>query len=192
MRQLRPALTALSFVLWVAVDSASAQVPRPAPSAQPAPPAATRLEGFHPDAGTIVTLGYSELGSVSGVSVDVRELRAARTGTVRGLLVEITQGEYRQERSFVDADEIPELVRGVDAILAVGSNPTSFQQFEVRYTTRGELQLTAFNNTSGNISYSVRAGRITTAQKFISTSDLQRLRTMFVAAQEKISSLAAN
>src|SRR5438105_1906550 len=31
---------------------------------------------------------------------------------VRGLLVDVTESEYRQERAFVDADEIGELLKG--------------------------------------------------------------------------------
>ncbi len=170
-----------------------AQVPpTQTPAQQPAPPPATRLEGFRPDAGTIVTFGYNELGSVSGVSVEVREARATRGAAVRGLVVEVTQSEGRQERAFVDADEIAELIRGLDALLGVTANPTTFRNFEVQYTTRGELQLTAFNNGSGNLSFAVRAGRLTQAQRFLNSGDMQRLRSMFVAAQEKIASLSAN
>jgi hypothetical protein len=109
---------------------------------QQAPPPATKLEAFRPDAGTVVTLGYDDLGRVGGISVDVWEFRDARGAKVRGLVVEVTESEYRQERAFIDADEITELIKGVDALLQVGTNPTSFKNFEVRYTTRGELQLT--------------------------------------------------
>jgi len=123
---------------------------------------------------------------VNGIEVDVRELRDSKGPSVHGVVVEVTQSEYRDERSFVDADEIPELLKGIDALLAVQTNPTSFKNFEVRYTTRGDLQLTAFNNASGKIQYAVQAGRITTAQSFIDATDLQRLRAMFVAAGEKL------
>jgi len=46
----------------------------------------------------------------------------------------------------VDADEVGELLKGFDALLEVKANPTQFKNFEVRYTTRGELQLTAFSS----------------------------------------------
>lgn len=174
----------LAAGIAAASHNASGQAAPPTPAQQPPSPA-TRLEAFRPDAGTLVTVGYDELGRVNGVSVDVREMRAAGGGTVRGLVVEVTEGQYRQERSFVDADEVAELVRGLDALLQVTANPTSFQNFEVRYKTRGELQLTAFNTNTG-ISYSVRAGRITSAQRFVGADDMQKLRAMFVTAQNKL------
>jgi hypothetical protein len=145
-------------------------------------PPATKLEGFKPAAGAVVTLGYSELGSVSGVAVDVREMRESSGDTVRGLLVNVTESQYRNERSFVDADEIPELLRGLDALLEVKANPTKFKNFEVRYTTRGELELTAFNNAQGSIRYAVKAGRTLKAQRFLDADDMRKLRGMVQAA----------
>lgn len=159
-----------------------------APSATPAP--ATKLEGFKPAAGSVLTVGYDELGKVGGISVDVREMRDSKNATVRGLLVDITESEYRQERSFVDADEIPELLKGFDALLEVKTNPTQFKNFEVRYTTRGELELTAFNTSRGPVLYAVRAGRGVKAQRLgLTASDMQQLRGLFEAASQKLASL---
>jgi hypothetical protein len=131
---------------------AAVQTPQPAPL-----PPATKLEAFKPAAGSIVTLGYNDLGQTSGVAVDARELRDVSGTTVRGLLVDVTESQYREERSFVDADEIPELLKGIDALLAVKVNPTSFDKFEVRYTTKGALELTAFNS-GRDIKYAIQAG----------------------------------
>jgi hypothetical protein len=137
-----------------------------------------------------MTIGYNELGGVTGISVDVREMRDARGASVRGLLVDVTESEYRQGRSFVDADEIPELLKGFDALLEVKTNPTQFNNFEVRYTTRGELQLTAFNNTKGAVVYAVEAGRTLRAQRVgLSASDMQKLRGLFDAAAQKLGTL---
>jgi hypothetical protein len=163
-----------------------------AAQALPAPPPATKLEGFKPAAGSVLTIGYNDLGNVSGISVDVREMRDSRGTSVRGLVVEVTESEYREERSFVDADEMPELLKGFDALLGVKSNPTQFNNFEVRYTTRGELQLTAFNTRRGNVSYAVQAGRTLHAQRIgLSADDMQKLRDLFVAASQKLGALGS-
>jgi hypothetical protein len=156
------------------------------------PPPATKLEGFKPAAGSVVTVGYDELGKVGGISVDVREMRDSKGATVRGLLVDVTESEYRQERSFVDADEITELLKGFDALLEVKTNPTQFKNFEVRYTTRGELQLTAFNTDRGGVLYAVKAGRTLGAQRVgLSASDMQKLRSLFDAASQKLAALGS-
>jgi len=133
-----------------------------------------------------MTFGYNNLGNVSNIAVDARELSDTRGGLVRGVAVEITQSEYREERSFVDADELPELIRGIDALLAVKTNPTRYENFEVRYTTKGDLQITAFNSGQ-KISYAIRTGRVTTAQAFIDEVGLQKLRAIFQAANQLLS-----
>lgn len=157
-----------------------------AATAAPASPPATKLEAFKPNAGSVVTFAYDELGSVAGASVDVREIREVKGAVVRGAVVTVRESEYRRETAFIDADEIPELLRGIDALLAVQSNPTNFKNFEVRYNTRGDLRLTAFNSSGDKIRYAVEAGRVTKAQTFVSADQVRELRTMFAAAQQKL------
>jgi hypothetical protein len=177
-------IASVSYALLCALPSV-AQVPAAptAPRNQQAPPPATKLEAFMPAAGTVLVMGYTVTGVVEGISVQARQLRAVNGGVVQGLVVQVTQSEYRQERAFVDADEISELLTGIDALQAVTSNPTSFSSFEVRYRTRGSLEITAFNTARGDIQYAVQAGRVTTAQSFLSKGELSSLRGMFVIAQ---------
>jgi hypothetical protein len=120
----------------------------------------------------------------------VREMRDSKGAAVRGLLVDVTESEYRHERSFVDADEITELLKGFDALLEVKANPTQFNNFEIRYTTRGELQLTAFNTDRGGLLYAVKAGRTLGAQRIgLSAADMQKIRGLFDAASQKLAAL---
>jgi hypothetical protein len=161
-----------------------------AAAAEAALPPATKLEGFKPAAGSVLVVGYDELGAVQGVSVDVREMRDAKGAGVRGLVVEVYESQYRKERSFVDADEVAELLKGFDALLDVKANPTPFKSFEVRYTTHGELQLTAFNDNKDRVLFAVQAGRGLKAQQVgISMADMQALRAKFEAALQKLNSL---
>ncbi len=168
--------------------------------AQSVPPAetqaslapATKLEAFRPAAGSVVMLGFDDLGRVNGVSVSMRELREAKGTSVRGVLVEVYESQYRQAQSFVDADEIPELLKGFDALLDVKANPTKFKNFEARYTTRGELRLTAFSSNSGRILFAVRAGRTVAAEQVsIVESDMQKIRAMFAAASARLADLSS-
>jgi hypothetical protein len=181
------------FLTVAMTNPVAAQVPVPPAgrvpaAAKPDLPPATKLEGFMPTAGSVLTIGYDELGRTGypPVSIDVREMRDAKGQGVRGLLVEVSESDYRKERSFVDADEIPELLNAVDTLLAVKVNPTSFKNFEVRYTTRGDLQLTAFSDSKGKISYAVQTGRIGKANSYTDESGMLKLRGMFEAALQKL------
>jgi hypothetical protein len=162
------------------------QTATPSATSSQVPAPATKLEAFRPSAGSVVTFGYNNLGNVGGVAVDAREFKDTRGTAIRGVVVEVSQSEYREERAFIDTDELPELLKGIDALLAVKANPTTYQNFEVQYTTKGELQITAFNESSGHIGYTVRAGRITTAQAFLDDEGIKKLRAMFETARQQL------
>ncbi len=115
-------------------------------------------------------------------------MRDSRGAVVRGLIVEVKETQYRAEKAFVDEDELPELLKGVDAILAVKANPTSFKQFEVRYRTKGDLQIVAFNGSRGDISFAIQVGRISSVDAFLSEAEMQRVRAMIDAAAQKLRS----
>lgn len=188
-------MSARAILLFLAMPASAgwplglhAQVPVAAPAALPP---ATKLEGFKPAAGSVVTVGITNLGRVSGVSVEVRELRDGSRAPVGGLVVQVTENQYRQERSFVDSEEIPELLRGIDALLEVRTNPTSFARFQVRYVTRGELTVTAFNSSDGTIDYAVDAGRVLKARRLIDELRLRSLRKLFQTAHEMLGATRA-
>jgi hypothetical protein len=103
MRSMKAPFGALLVWNVVFVVPSFAQADTEEPSAttttapRPALPPATKLEGFDPAAGSLVTMGYDDLGSVKGVAVDVREIRSSRGETVRGLVVEVNESQYRRE-----------------------------------------------------------------------------------------------
>ena len=199
MRDLGRVILAAGLILFATplmaqVGSPPAGQLAAAAAAQPDLPPATKLEGFKPAAGSVVIFAYDELGRIGPgfstpgvVSVDVRQLSDARGNGARGLFVEVIESQYRKAGSFVDADEIPELLKGLDALVEVKANPSSFKNFEVRYTTLGSLQLTAYNGAK-EIQFAVRAGRTLTAARLgLSSADMLKLREMFAAASQKLS-----
>lgn len=191
------AITLLPFPRRVSAQSDAPPNTGQAPPQVTLPPA-TKLEAFQPAAGTVVTLAYDDIGVIGPgfstpglVSVDVRQLRGSNGDPVNGMVVEVVESQYRKEIAFIDVDEIPELIRGIDALLDVKANPTQFKNFELRYTTRGDLRFTCYNNAKG-IAYSARAGRVTTATRFnLSAGDMQKLRGMFESGLHKLNSIAS-
>ena len=169
------------------------------PAAQPPPPAllpplppATMLEGFPQPIGSMLTLGYDELGDIGGVSVDVREIRDTRGAHVRGLVVEIAASPTSSEQSLVDADEIPGLLKAVDDLVAITANPTQFKSFEVRYMTRGELALTASSSRNRGIVFGVEVGRLAKVRRPLTAGEMHQLRTLFEVASQKLATLVAD
>jgi hypothetical protein len=189
----RPLLTIVCVAgcVWNAHAQEAQLQPQPeSPVLQlpPSLPPATRIEAFQPAVGSVLTIGYDELGRVEGISVDAREMHDAEGTSVRGFVVRVVDPDRHEELSFVDEDEIPELLKGFDALLEIRGNPTAFKNFEVRYATRGELVLTVFSTPSGTVLFAVQAGRPLTARRAgLSTADMLRLRNMFTIGAQKLS-----
>lgn len=190
-------------VVWSVMQTAPVAAQTPAPRQPPIPPIspflygaplppATTLEGFRQPIGGMLTLGFDDLGEVDGVFVDVREIRDSRGNRARGLVVEVAGAQALREQSFVDADEIPGLLKAIDDLVAITANPTQFKSFEIRYMTRGEMGLTASSSRNRGIFYGVEVGRLTKARKAISAGEMHQLRTLFEAASQKLATLAAD
>jgi hypothetical protein len=194
LRRTAPAgALAMSAIVLSANGARAQEPPAPLPSQVvsvppmlPLPPA-TKLEAFQPAVGSVLTVAFDELGRVEGIAVDVREMRDSHGTRARGVVVRVADSDRHQEMSFIDEDELPDLLKGIDALLDVRGNPTTFKNFEVQYATRGELVLTVFNTPNGSILFAVQAGRPVTARRAgLSTAEMLKLRGMFESGNQKL------
>lgn len=182
-------------VLWCAVPAAPLAAQGAPPPQQPmvlsAPlPPATLMEGFQYPVGTLFTVGYDDLGEVAGISVEVREMRDARGGRVRGVVVEVTAAQSAREQALIDADEIPDLLKGLDAMMEIRANPTQFRNFESRFATRGELILSANSSRNRGVLYAVEVGRIVKVRRGgLTQGEMHQLRILLEAASQKLATL---
>jgi hypothetical protein len=148
------------------------------------------MEAFQYPVGTLFTVGYEDLGEVAGISVEVREMRDTRGGRVRGVVVDVTTGQSSHEQSLIDADEIPALLKGFDAMLDIRTNPTEFRNFETRYATRGELILSANSSRNRGVLYAVEVGRLAKARHGgLTGGEMHQLRVLLEAASQKLATL---
>jgi hypothetical protein len=151
---------------------------------------ATLLEGFRAPIGAVVTVGHEILGEVKGMAVGVRELRDSTGGRVRGAVVEVTPERGTPQLSYIDIDELPLLLRGLDQLIAVTTNPTQFRNFEMLYATKGELEVTASSSRNRGVVFSVEAGRPLKARRdALTAGELQELRTLIEAASQKLATM---
>lgn len=154
---------------------------------QPAPITATKLEGFQPEAGAIMTIGHEILGSVRRlITVEVRDVRDSRGNSAGGLTISLVDAN-RFERAFLDVDEIPGILRSLDALLKFTANPTPFKKFEARFVTRGNLSFVAYSNTSGAIEYALQVDEVPQATVAnIESVDMLRLRELIEQGLQKL------
>lgn len=189
----RLCLATLGCVLVAATVARAQNAPSPPPMMMaPALPPATMMEAFQYPVGTLFTVGYDDLGDVAGIAVEVREMRDARGGRVRGVVVEVTSGQNGREQALIDAEEIPDLLKGFDAMLEIRANPTQFRNFETRYATKGELVLSANSSRNRGVLYAVEAGRLTKVRRGgLTGGEMHQLRVLLEAASQKLATLVA-
>lgn len=177
-----------SFLL-VASVGVCAQATKPASTGEEP----TKLEKFQAKTGMVLIKGYSRIGTMSGaggsVEVSSMELTDAQTSRKeQGVLIEVTESGRlgRSDRSYIDADEIDSLLRGIDYIAKVQPSATRQSNFEATYRTRGEFSITTFNESKGDISVSISSGRIGRTSMFLPISDLPRFRELIVQAKSRL------
>jgi hypothetical protein len=160
------------------------------PSKQPA----TKLEKFQEKTGEVLIRSYTEVGTIRGlggvITVDAREFRVASNPKQRVTGIGITVKESgRLERlntSFVDDDEINSLINGIEYISKITPAVTNLKNFEADYRTKGELRISVYNDSKGEISAVVSCGRIGKTQSFIKLGDLEELKKLILTAKSKL------
>jgi hypothetical protein len=167
-----------------------AQAPQPPIVIGPPPPPATALEAFAVGPGAVLMTAYEDLGEVDGVFVEAREMRDGGVRRARGLVVTIAGRQASPEQAYVDPDEFVDLLKGFDALLAITTNPTGqFRNFDMRYSTRGELVLTASSTRNRGVLYGVEVGRVMRTRRVLDGGEFHQLRTLVEAAQQKLATL---
>lgn len=125
----------------------------------------TKLEAFTGAAGVVSIKGYVEVGTMKGtspISVTAMTIRDAKTGQVTsGAVFEISEFKsYGVDRaiSYVDADEINDLLSGLTYISKADDAITPMKFYEAQYSTRGGLKLVVFNNAQDQRQFLVHVG----------------------------------
>ncbi len=125
----------------------------------------TKLEAFTGVVGAVSIKGYVEVGTMKGsnpVTVTAMTIRDANTGKkTSGVVFEITEiKSYGIDRSqsYVDAEELPDLLSGLTYISKADATVTPMRFYEAQYSTRGGLKLIVFNNAQGQRQFFVHVG----------------------------------
>jgi hypothetical protein len=177
-------------LLLAGCTSSFGQKTQASPSAVSEP--ATKLEAFQSRTGIVRIKGYSEVATIKNVSIDAWEFRDAANPASRapGIVVEVKEyssyGNSRENRAFVDADEIDSLLRGIDYISKAEKSVTKFSNFEAIYHTKGDLRITVFNNRNGKIQAAVDCGKIGKTTAFLELTELAKLRDAIALAQSQL------
>jgi hypothetical protein len=186
----------LIFLLVVSCGLTFAQRPGPQfrrPLAcEPVEPR-TKLEAIEWQYERVLLKGFSQIATFMARDVEVRvdavELKDTATATrAIGLVIALREtGENpRENRSFIDYDEIDRLLHGLTAIGRVNESVTKLAGFEARYRTLGDLEIIVFRQSRSGIAASMTSGICERVTALLTLDDLDRLKAHIVEAKTRL------
>jgi hypothetical protein len=142
------AFTCAMTLFLAPISFAQVTEPNAAPAGGPPPPP-TRLEAMLYARGVVITKGYTDIGTLEAnqdgqvriTAVDLIDMN--RGGGERGLAVTVRQiGEPAIEAvSYIDFDEIDQLLAALDTLAKQQGPPTAMEHFDIEYRTKGDLEV---------------------------------------------------
>ena len=189
-------LNVLVLLLVVCCGAAFAQRPGPQfrrPLAcEPVEPR-TKLEAIEWQYEKVLLKGFSQIATFMARDVEVRvdavELKDTATATrAIGLVIALREtGENpRENRSFVDYDEIDRLLQGLTAIGRVNESVTKLAGFEARYRTLGDLEIIVFRQSRSGIAATLTSGICERVTAPMTLDELDRLKAHIVEAKTRL------
>lgn len=180
--------------------AASAMAQRPGPefwrrvSCEPVEPR-TKLEAIDDRHSTVVIKGFTRITTVevAGVRIDAVEMREmGNVSRAKGIVVVVT-GESREganrprdNRAFVDYEEIDPLLNAIDAASRIDETTTKFPGFEAKYRTLGDLEITVFRQTRAGNAAIMTTGVCEQARTSLSLDELAKVRAMIQEAKSRL------
>lgn len=162
-----------------------------------APTPKTKLEAFEAQSGAVVIRGFSKIGELRGifggaVTVESKEFMNATTAKREfGVTLEVkeTSRLERNNTSYVDYDEIPSLLRGIDYIAKVDKSITKLDNFQADYRTKDDLRVSTFSMGSGEVMAAVTSGTIGATSVRLKIADLGKLRELIASALARLDAI---
>jgi hypothetical protein len=118
--------------------------------------------------------------------VELKDTDSATRVTGLAISLKDTSENPRENRSFIDYDEIDRLLRGIDAIERVNESTTKLASFEARYRTLGDLEIIVFRQSRTGAAVSVTSGTCDRVTAVLTLDDLDRLKAHIVEAKTRL------
>jgi hypothetical protein len=151
----------------------------------------TKLEAIDDRHSTVIIKGFSRITTleVRGVRIDALEMREmGNVSRAKGIVVVLREtGERPKEnRAYVDYEEIDPLLTAIDAISRIDETQTRFPGFEARYRTQGDLEIGVFRQTRSGTAVIMTTGICDLATQTLTLDDLAKVKAMILEAKMRL------
>lgn len=195
MAVIRPIVLVLGMLVLV---SGSAIAQRPGPqfrrplACEPLEPR-TKLEAIEWRYESVLIKGFSQIATINVRGADVRidavELKDVGTPTrALGIVIALkeTGDTPRENRAFIDYDEIDRFLKAFDSIARVNETVTKLASFEARYRTLGDLEIVVFRQGRSGTAASLTSGTCDRATGLLTLDELDRFKAHIVEAKARL------
>jgi hypothetical protein len=195
MNGMRLTLIAASILVLLA-DSALAQRSGPEfrrPLAcEPLEPR-TRLEAIDSKYERVIIKGFTQYATLNVRGVEVRldavEMKDTADSTrALGFVIALREAgdKPRENRSFIDYEEIDRLIKSMESIARVSETMTKLAGFEAHYRTLGDREINVFRQTRTGTAASVSSGICDRVTGLLTLDDLDKLRGYLIEAKARL------
>jgi hypothetical protein len=151
----------------------------------------TKLEALEDRHSTVVIKGFTRITTVEvpGVRIDAVEMREmGNVSRAKGIVVSLREGgeRPRENRAFVDYEEIDPLLQAIDAVGRVDESSTKLAGFEARYRTLGDLEIGVFRQTRTGTAVVLTTGICEHATQRMTLDELAKVRAMIQEAKSRL------
>ncbi|CAN5832003.1 hypothetical protein BH18ACI4_BH18ACI4_07280 [soil metagenome] len=153
----------------------------------------TKLETIEGRYETVLIKGFTQVAVFNArggeVRVDAVELKEAGSATrALGIVVAVREaGERpRDNRSFVDYEEIEPLTRAIESIARVNETVTKLTGFEARYRTSGDLEFNVFRQSRSGTAATLTSGICEQTTVLLTLDELERLKGIVLEAKARL------
>ncbi len=92
----------------------------------------------------------------------------------------------KENRAYVDYEEIDPLLTAIDVISRVDETQTRFPGFEARYRTQGDLEIGVFRQTRSGTAVIMTTGICDLATQTLTLDDLAKVKAMIQEAKMRL------
>ena len=188
----------LFVVLMLVLFCGAALAQRPGPefrrplACEPLEPR-TKLEAIDARYERVLIKGFSQIATLEARGGDIRidavELKDTMApARATGIVVALRESSEnpREERSFIDYEEIDPLVKALDTLARVNETATRLTGFEARYRTLGDLEANVFRQSRTGAAASISTGICDKLTVLLTLDELNKLRGIILEAKTRL------
>lgn len=153
----------------------------------------TKLEEIDGRYERVLIKGFTQVAVFNArggdVRVDALELKEVGSpARALGIVVAIREaGEKpRENRSFVDYEQIDSLIKAIESIARVSETVTKLTGFEARYRTPGDLELNVFRQSRTGTAAALTSGICEKTTVLLTLDELERLKGIILEAKARL------